>query len=165
MADQTSQNLEVVEPIRRNIVILGIRMFLVIFLADTLYAGLLMVMAFGYLPSEWSISYVVLLWIVHTVKNILLTYLLISLVIGWISTLYFVAAGHLIRQRGVLHIKESVFQLTDIESVMLNQSWLGRIFDFGDVTITFVVARQREEVILYAINHPQRYEQLFSQFV
>jgi hypothetical protein len=165
MESSATQNVEVVEPIRRNIVILGVRMFLVLFLIDTFYAGLLMALVFGYIPSEWSSAYTVMLWVVHTLKDVLLAYLLISMVTNWFSTLYFVAGGHLLRQRGVLQTKESVFQLTDIESVVMSQSWLGKIFDYGNVTISFLVAREREEVTLYAINHPHRYEQVFSKFV
>lgn len=156
---------EVVAPIRRNVLILAVRLFLVLFIADTIYAALLMATVLGYVATDLTTSYTVFLWAAHTVKNIVLTYLLIALVTNWISTLYFVSGGHLIRQRGVLRIKETVFQLTDIETVATNQSWLGRIFDFGDVTITFSIARQREEVKLYAINNPHRYEQLFSAYV
>lgn len=156
---------EVVAPIRRNVLILAVRLFLVLFIADTLYAALLLATVLGYVPADLTTSYLVFLWVAHTVKNLLLAYFLIALVANWVSTLYFVSGGHLIRQRGVLRIKETVFQLTDIEAVDSNQSWLGRLFDFGDVTITFIIARQREEVKLYAINNPHRYEQLFSAYV
>lgn len=163
--NQTDTKIEVVEPIRRSIIVLAIRMFVVLFFADTLYAGLIAVLASGYVPIEWHASYIGFLWLVHTLKNILLAYALITLVTGWISTLYYVTAGHLMRQRGVLNTSETVFQLTDIESVAMNQSWLGRLFNFGDVIISFSIAQQREKVLLYAINNPKRYEQLFSKFV
>jgi len=156
---RSPSNLEIVEPIRRSIVVLAVRMFLLLFLADTIYALLLLIVASDSLPSQWSTLYTTILWAIHTGKSLLVSWMLIKLVVDWISTLYFVSNGHLIRQRGVLHIRETIFQLTDIEGVALNQSWLGNKFDFGDVTITFLVAGQREAITLYAINHPVKYEQ------
>jgi membrane protein YdbS with pleckstrin-like domain len=165
MPEEAPPHVEVIEPIRRNIPLLAIRIVLVMFIADTVYAALLLATVLGYIPSEWTASYTVLLWVAHTVKNIILSYLVIRLVIAWISTLYFVTEGHLVRQRGVLHTVETVFPLDATQSVVMSQNTLGRLFNFGDVTITFIIARQREEVTLYAVNNPQRYEKLFSTFV
>ncbi|MEI6478360.1 MAG: PH domain-containing protein [bacterium] len=157
--------VEVVEPIRRSVVVLVVRIFLLLFIADTLYAFLLLGVVLGIVPSGWSASYTLFLWVAHTLKNIMLTYLLLYMVVGWISSVYYVTAGHLIRQRGVLKIEETVFQLTDIEAVGMNQSWLGRLFNFGDVTIRFSIAREPRDIMLYAINNPRKYESLFSKYV
>lgn len=165
MIAPTIQGLEVVQPIRRSIVLLAIRMVILLFLADTIYAFLILIPAMGYVSAEYQASYIMFLWFVHTIKNIALTYLSISLVVNWISTMYYITLGHLIRQRGVLNTSESVFQLTDIESVAMNQSWLGRIFNFGDIIIKLQIARQTESITLYAIENPQRYEELFSKYV
>jgi uncharacterized membrane protein YdbT with pleckstrin-like domain len=163
--DEPIPTIEIMKPIRRNIVLLGIRMFLVLFMIDTVYAFLILIPLFGYVASDWHMPYVGFLLVIHTLKNGLTAYMLISLVTNWISTLYYVNGGHLIRQRGVLNTKETVYQLTDIEEVVMNQSWLGRLLNFGDITITFLVARQREDLVLYAINNPRMYEELFSKFV
>jgi uncharacterized membrane protein YdbT with pleckstrin-like domain len=162
---ETNQNVEVARPIRRSVIILAVRIFLVLFVGDTIYAGLLLVSVLGYVPAEWTNSYAIFLWVVYTLKYLLLTYLIIRLVVDWLSTLYYVAGGHLVRQRGVLHTTESVFQLENIDSAVMSQSWLGRLLNFGDVTVEFTIARQKETVMLYAINDPRRYEDLFSKFV
>lgn len=153
------------EPIRRSVVLLGARIFLVLFIADSIYGLLLAALAFGYIPANLVSSYAVLLWIIHTLKSFLIIYLILYLVLKWISTIYYISEEHLIRQRGVLNIKENLYQLQDIEAVSMNQSWLGRLFNFGDVHITFMIARQKEEVELYATNSPQKYERLFSHYV
>ena len=163
--DEAIPLVEVVKPIRRTVVILVIRILLLLFLIDTVFAFLLFANAVGYIPVDLIASYAVFLWIIYTAKYILLSYLLIKMVIDWVSTLYYVTDGHLIRQRGVLHLTEKVFQLADIDSAVMSQSWLGHILNFGDVTIEFTVASQKEFVNLYAINDPQRYEDLFSKFV
>jgi uncharacterized membrane protein YdbT with pleckstrin-like domain len=163
--DEAKPNVEVIKPIRRSVVILVIRIFFLLFLIDTVYAFLLLANAAGYIPVDWIPSYAIFLWIIYTVKYVLLTYTILKLVVDWTSTLYYVAEGHLIRQRGVLHTTETVFQLADIDSAVMSQSWLGRMLNFGDVTVEFTVARQKEFVNLYAINDPQRYEDIFSKFV
>ena len=165
MTTDVNPAFETIEPIRRNSILLAARIFLILFLADTIYSLLLLAPILGYVSAPWNESYIVFLWVAHTVKTIFLTYLIITQVISWISTLYYVQNEHFIRQRGVFHIKETVFQLHDIESVHLNQSWLGKLFNFGDVIVTFLIARQKEEVNLYAINHPEIYEDLFSKYV
>ncbi len=165
MPVQPSSPIEVVQPIRRSIIVLGVRMFILLFIADSIYAGLLLFLVIGVVPTRWTTEYTVVLWFVHTVKNVLLTYSLLHLVVSWISTMYYVTAGHLIRQRGVLHTEDTIYQLTDIESVVMDQSWLGKLLNFGDVTITFFVARIPEKVTLYSIENPKRYEELFSKYV
>jgi uncharacterized membrane protein YdbT with pleckstrin-like domain len=157
--------IEMVKPIRRSLIILITRIILVLFVTDTLYAFLLLANVAGYIPTDLIFSYGVFLWIIYTAKYLLLTYAIVKMVIDWVGTLYYVTNGHLIRQRGMLHITETVFQLADIDSAVMSQSWLGRMFNFGDVTIEFTVARQKEFVNLYAINDPQRYEDLFSRYV
>ena len=158
-------SVEVARPIRRSVVVLGIRIFLVLFVVDTLFAILLLASVAGYVPADWTTGYATFLWIVYTVKFLFLSYLIIRLVVDWLSTLYYVTGGHLIRQRGVLNTAETVFQLADIDSAVMSQSWLGRMCNFGDVRVEFSVAREKEFVNLYAINDPQRYEDLFSKFI
>gem|GEM_PF-4110793 len=53
----------------------------------------------------------------------------------------------------------------DIESVSMHQSWLGKIFNFGDVLITFLVAREKQSIELYGISNPEKYEHIFSHYV
>jgi uncharacterized membrane protein YdbT with pleckstrin-like domain len=158
-------SVEVVKPIRRSIILLGIRMFLVLFLLDTVYALLILIPLFGYVSAEWNPSYVAFLLVVHTMKNLLLSYLLITQVGTWFGTLYYVSGGHLIQQRGLLNTTDIIYQLTDIQSVVMRQPWLGRFLNFGNVTISFTVGREKEVVLLYAITNPRLYEELFSEFV
>ena len=162
---ETQPNVEVLRPIRRSVLILGLRIFLVLFVVDTLFAILLLASVIGFVPADWIAGYASFLWIVYTVKFIFLTYLIIKLVVEWVGTLYYVANGHLIRQRGVLNTTETVFQLSDIDSAVMSQSWLGRMWNFGSVTVEFSVAFRKESVYLHAINDPQKYEDLFMQFV
>ena len=165
MPTEITPTLEVVRPIRRTVILLVVRIVLLLFLVDTIYAVLLLANVAGFIPLDWTKSFAAFLWFMYTIKFILLSYLISKLVIDWISTVYYVSGGHLIRQRGVLNITETVFQLSDIDSVVLNQSWLGRMLNFGDVTVEFTVARDKEYVNLYAITTPQRYEEIFSKFV
>lgn len=163
--EEVAPIVEVARPIRRSLVVLGIRIFLLLFIVDTFFAILLGASVVGFVPANLTAGYAVLLWIVYTLKFFFLTYLIIRLVVDWFSTLYYVTGGHLVRQRGVLNTTETVFQLTDIDSAVMSQSWLGRLCNFGDVTVEITVAREKEFVILYAINDPQRYEDLFSKFI
>ena len=165
MPDENVSNVEVVKPIRRTVILLVVRIVLLLFLVDTRYAFLLLASVAGYISAEWTTLYATFLWLVYTVKFVVLAYLIARLVVDWMSTVYYIAGGHLIRQRGVLSCTETVFQLADIESVVLNQSWLGRMLNFGDVTVEFTVTGQKEYVRFYAIANPQRYEDIFSKFV
>ena len=46
----------------------------------------------------------------------------------------------------------------------MSQSWPGRMLNCGDITVEFTVTNHMEFDKLYAINDPQRYEDLFSKF-
>jgi uncharacterized membrane protein YdbT with pleckstrin-like domain len=162
---QVPPKVEITKPIRRTVTLLVLRMVILLFLVDSLYAALLVMNASGFISSDWSASYATFLWLAFTAKFIVLAFLLTKLVVDWMSTVYYVSGGHLIRQRGVMNLVETVFQLTDIDSVVMNQSWLGRLLNYGTVTVEFTVARDKEYVRLYAITNPQLYEDIFSQFV
>src|SRR5947207_1464074 len=94
-------DVEVLEPIRRNVVFLAVKMFIVLVFADSIFALLILLTVAGLIPTEWTAAYILFLWIAHTIKDVFLTYTLINLVVSWVSTLYYVSGGHLIRQRGV----------------------------------------------------------------
>jgi uncharacterized membrane protein YdbT with pleckstrin-like domain len=162
---ELNPNHEIIKPIRRSVAILIIKIFFLLFLVDTVYAFLLIANVSGYIPVDLLSSYAVFIWVIYTAKFIFLAYLVLKLIIDWTNTLYYVANDHLIRQRGVLNTTETIFQLSDIEAVVMSRSWLGRTLNYGDVTITFDVARQKEFVYLYAVNDPERYESFFSTFV
>ncbi len=155
----------VAKPIRRTVTLLVVKIVTLLFLVNILFAALLVVSVTGFLSAEWVSSYAAFLLIIFAAQCIFLAFFVARLVIDWMSTVYYIAGGHLIRQRGTLDTTETIFQLTDIDSVELKQSWIGRILNFGDVTVEFTIAREKEYVNLYAITNPRFYEDIFTKYV
>ena len=165
MEPETPNATNVAEPIRRNLLVLAMHIFLVLFILDSLYAIALIVLASGYIPVDLTLSYATVLLILHTLKDILMTYLVLHIVIDWVSDIYYISEGHFVRQVGVLSIHEDVFALDTIEAVDLSQSWFGKIFNYGTVRITFMVGREKQQINLLQINDPNKFERLLAKYV
>ena len=56
--------------------------------------------------------------------------------LGWKNTEQGVTNKRIIRKHGIISRKTDEMRLKAIESVFINQGILGRIFDFGTVTVT-----------------------------
>ena len=83
----SERTTEIVRPIRKSVVLLVVRVFFVLLIADSVYAALLLLSALEYIPVELVATYATLLWVIYTRKFILFTYVLITMIIDWLGTM------------------------------------------------------------------------------
>lgn len=94
-------------------------------------------------------------------QMVLIVCLVISLIIlvsaiidylRWVSTEFVITNHRVVRLRGVVNKESADSSLDKINDLELRQSWLGRMFDFGDVEI--LTASETGANVLQKIAHP-----------
>ncbi|MCF7830862.1 PH domain-containing protein [Candidatus Gracilibacteria bacterium] len=86
----------------------------------------------------------------------------------WFFKYYEISQKEIVCNEGILFQKRRSYSLEKAESVSLNQSFLGKMFNFGTVIVELYMASSRYEVRLLRISNPRKYvsiiEQTLSQF-
>lgn len=79
------------------------------------------------------------------------------------NDLYIICDDHILRKQGRLSLKYSVplVKYIDIRGIRVNQSILGRIFNYGDVLVG-TAAQDDSEIILAAIDSPEELAQVLE---
>lgn len=55
--------------------------------------------------------------------------------------------------------KEEVFHFDNIRAITVNQSWFGKLFNYGDIELkTSASGGCQEALVLVSINNPHKYE-------
>jgi uncharacterized membrane protein YdbT with pleckstrin-like domain len=98
--------------------------------------------------------------IIIQVINILF---IMMIVLRWINTEYRIENGSLIIKRGIVSIKEKTYALDNVETVEIEQNWIGRIFGYGSVNIFSPLFQ--EHVYLWNIPHPQKFVSEMKQYI
>lgn len=89
---------------------------------------------------------------------------IIFLTLNWMNSVYYLADNHLIERKGVLKVWENTYDLDNIRSVSVNQSLIGKIFNFGDVALKMSASGGYQgDVVLKEIANPHQYCQLIKK--
>ena len=125
-----------------NIVIrksLGLFIFRVILLElffEAIYLSWRLIIHLLPLPIESlitlnSISIALFLFFITIIQNILL----INLALNWVNNYYEFREKDIAHHSGVLSKKKQSYQYQDIQSITINQEILGRILNYGSITL------------------------------
>jgi len=154
------------EPIRSSLVILVLRVFLLMFLIDTLYSAITYFSFRFNLFQDAHYFLVIVLSITHFIKNFFEIYVVLSIILNWVGNTYIITGSHIVERRGILNVKEQMFDLKNIRSATLEQGWLGKLFHYGDVMIETSASGGYNEVInLIGIPHPEKYGVILKKFI
>jgi len=103
------------------------------------------------------------MFITHTVKNILEIYLVIWIVLKWIHNVYYLTEKNIIKRSGILNTDEQIFDLKRIRSVDIHQGFIGKLLNYGDITIqTSASGGYQQDIYLTGISYPEKYKELFK---
>lgn len=155
-------------PVSRHIIrgswpLLILRIISGFFFVETLYAAFLLLLILNQeVIAATSAFY--LLWIVHTLKFILLAIYFIQLVSVWGSRWYFVVNHQLAIYEGAFRTDEQLYELSSLRSVELIQNWLGRIFNYGDIKLILSVSGYHKDIILRGVSDSKGYERIFASY-
>lgn len=159
MEPATKQQIEHLQP---SVLVIVMRLLAILFILDTTLA--LIILGFFVLNNvhEWHDSYILFLLLANTVKYFVLSGFIIQLFSDWAGRAYYLSGHHLIERLGLVNITETTYELSQVKSVILKQSWVGRRFNFGTIQLSFAGGGKEKEVILRDVNNPMRYKQYFD---
>lgn len=161
--DSTKTGEPPLEHLQPSVVVLLFRLLGAIFLLDTIY-GLFILGFFGLgNVHDWHDPYVGFLWIAQIAKYFVITAIAIQVFAQWAGRAYYLSGHHLIERLGIVNITETTYELSQVKSVIVHQSWLGRRFNYGTIKLSFAGSNQQQEIILRDINNPMRYKVHFDQ--
>lgn len=144
--------------LRRSVAALALRIFLLLFLIDTVYALLFILFVILAPPVEYYFGFFVLLWVSHTIKSMIVTALLLGILLQWLSRTYVVDDKHLTVHSGVYALSEKVYELNQLKHVKIHQDWLGRLFHFGTLTLEISSSGFYETLELDDIADPREFK-------
>lgn len=88
------------------------------------------------------------------------TFLMIFVIFQWLEEYYEITPNEVIYRRGLIFRKEEQNRLEHLGSLEINQSLLGRIFNFG--TIKLFNMTSKKDVLLYLIHNPMKYHHILQ---
>ena len=154
------------EPIRGSIVILVAKLATGLLLFDLLYAGLYYLLALGFvLPFDLHHHISLLLFVVFFLKLLMQLFLILNVTLSWANSAYYLAGKHLIRRKGILHIEEDVFHFDNIRTISINQSFFGKLLNYGDITLkTSASGGYQGDIVMAEISNPKKYEEILREY-
>ena len=149
--------------IPRNPVAIIIRLMSLLVLLDL--AFLLIVGVFAYLGLSAGLIFMVF-FIFQVVKIISLAFLVLAVLLPWANTGFYLTESHLERKRlrNDITTDEITYELRNIEGVTLHQSILGRMFDYGDITLRMMTDTPKK-VVITDIKDPTHYKNVFDKYI
>lgn len=154
------------EPIRGSIIILVAKLATGLLLFDLLYIGLYYLLTLGFtLPFDLHHHISLLLLFVFLLKLLMQLFLILNVTLSWANSTYYLAGKHLIHRSGILHIEEDVFHFDNIRSISINQSFFGKLLNYGDITLkTSASGGYQGDVVMTEIANPKKYEEILREY-
>lgn len=136
----------------RQTVVIPIFKLILIELIITLISFLTRLLSFNYL-SELLNNFIIILEIL--LIQIFNLYLVINVIFNWIGVEYILRTDEIIIKKGILKLKETTYEIANLQSMSINQSLFGRLFNFGTIRLFNPVLK--EEVFIENIPNPSFY--------
>lgn len=152
------------EPIRSSVAILTMKLLVFLFVFEGLYAGLFYILNVAFnLPLEWHHHSSIILLGIIGIKIFLEFLFILYLFFQWAGTTYFITKKHIIKRVGIINSREEVFHFENIRSIVVNQSFLGKLFNYGDIELKTSASGGYQAVLtLTSIDRPHKYETLLK---
>lgn len=158
-----TNNKPQMEHLQPSVIVIVLRLLAVLFFLDTIIA--LIILGFFALGNvhEWHNSYILFLLFANTVKYLFLSALIVQMFGDWVGRAYYLSGHHLIERLGLVNVTETTYELSQVKSVIVKQSWLARRFNFGTIVLSFAGGGKEKEVVLRDINNAMTYKQYFDE--
>lgn len=147
--------------LRGSIFVIVSRIILIVVLFSTLRLFIRIPFVMFEINSETILQMFSVNTIIALISVLVEIALVLFVTLTWVHEHYEIMPGQIIRRRGVLVVKENVFTFDRIQTIDIFQGLMGKIFNFGSLTI-YNPALDRK-IILYNIDNPVRYKDVIEQ--
>jgi len=143
-----------------SVVLTLLKIFLVAFVIETAYALLLLTLVITDIGDTNVVASMTVLWFLHTVKFVIEIWIILRMIAEKLSTHYYINDSTLVVYRGVTNQAETIYNLEHLKNIEVHQTWLGRHLHYGDIHLVLSSSGYKEDVNLYGVNDPRKYERL-----
>ncbi len=155
------------EPIRGSITILTVKLLVLLVVFDGLYTFIFYVLNLG-IPLPFDLQHHIhiseALFGLQLINIIFQVVLLLNIILAWATDMYFLTEKHIIRRSGILHISEETYHYENIRSIAIKQSWLGKLFHYGDIFLKISASGgYQEDILLAGVENPQKYQAILKK--
>jgi predicted membrane protein len=151
--------------IRGSVLLLVLRIAGLLFLIETIFALFIWIALSSNIAQSYYNIVLSTLLFGHTVKFVFELGAIGAAIFPWAVTQYYLSQHQLIKYVGFLHSDEKFYELGDVRSIELRQSWLGKIVNYGTITINFSSSGFHEIVHMNGIYDPKKYERILRQYL
>lgn len=139
--------------IRHSPIILLYRMLLLTFAIGLLYAlyGFLQVQLGGISLIDNSIHPVVLFFVTVSIESVAMT----AIFLQWAYTTFEIKTHELVFRKGIFYRKRTIHSLKNIQSVEVEQGFLGLLFQYGSIRLYNPLLK--EEIYMRSVTDPEKY--------
>lgn len=159
-----TEQKDLVEQIRGSIVFVVIKLIVILLFFETIYELLFYFLSIQFaLPIDWHHHISVGLLAVSFLKVLMEVYFITSVFLSWAGNVWFLTGKHIIKRTGILYTQEDVYHFDNIRSISIEQSIMGKFFNYGDISIkTSASGGYQGDVVLFQIDNPQKYEAILK---
>lgn len=119
------------------------------------------------LTSEMIIDYRII-WtaVVFMVKVLIMSIITTKLAYEWTSKHYYINGDNLIKLEGIYYPNKTAYNLHDLFSVKIYQNILGKLLNYGCLSIKFRISSSKSKKIkIHHIVDPDEYQKYFEKYV
>lgn len=102
---------------------------------------------------------------VYFILSIFTGALTLFFVISRMSTDYYISESTIVIHTGLFHIEEETYEIKNIYAIKRIQTWLGKIFKYGDIKVNIAASNYQKEIRLIGIQKPKKYEKILAEFI
>lgn len=157
-------------PIRGSIMMLIAKILVILLLFELVYGAIFYVLTIGTsLPFNLHHHIAVVIFGVELLKILTQVILIANVTLLWANNTFYIDGKHLIKRTGIINVREDIYEFDSVRSLTVDQSWMGRIFHYGDVVLKASASGGYEPggyqviVTITGIQNPQKYEQMIKQ--
>lgn len=116
-------------------------------------------------PFEGTEITFFIIWAMHTIFMVAESGFIMATVLSRLCTDYYLTEHAFVLHKGIIHVEEEIYELQNIRAVKRNQSWLGKIFKYGNVIFTIATANYQKDIVLRGIRKPKKYSHLVEELI
>ncbi len=150
-------------PIKGSFFLLVSKLLIMLLLFELIYGAIYYTLTLGIsLPFDLHHHVALLILFLELLKISLQLLFILQITLSWSYNMYYLLNNgkHLIKRTGIMNIKEDVYEMDNVRSITVNQSWLGRIFHYGDLSLkTSASGGYQVLVTMMGIHEPSKYEE------
>ncbi len=156
---------ELFESVRGSTTVLMVKLLVILVLFDAAYAFISYLLTLGIsLPFDLHHHISELLLGLQIIKNVFQMILILNVVLACTNNLYFFTDRHIIKRTGILHVNEEMYHYDNIRSITVNQSWIGKVLNYGDIVLKISASGgYQDDIVLTGIENPKKYQSFLEE--